>query len=127
MPLKRHRHGRHQVFNPQEKEMNAFANYFKEHYENQLYQHDEPGPFMGAIRVNFLFYFEPGESLSKKKKLSMYGKPHTQKPDISNLIKFVEDSLNGYAYFDDRQIAVGTFSKHWNTEAKTIVTIEEIL
>lgn len=125
-PLKRHRHGRHHVFNPQHREMNAFANYFKEHYENKLYENGLSGPFMGPIRVHFLFYFEPAGSLSQKKKKSMYGTPHFQKPDISNLIKFVEDSLNGYAYFDDRQICVGSFAKYWDEEAKTVVKIEEI-
>ena len=125
-PLQRHRHGRHKVYNPQEREMTAFANYFKEHYEKQLYTDGMSGPLTCPLRVDFLFYFEPAQSLSEKKKKSMYGTPHTQKPDTSNLIKFVEDSLNGYAYFDDRQISHGSFLKEWAQEAKTVVIIQEI-
>lgn len=114
------------MYNPQEREMTAFADYFKKHYEKELYKINLSGPFTGPLRVDFFFYFQPAESLSDKKKKAMYGKPHTQKPDSSNLIKFVEDSLNGYAYFDDRQIAQGSFKKEWAEEAKTVIVIQDI-
>ena len=50
---------------------------------------------------------------------------HTQAPDGSNILKLIEDSLNGLAYYDDSQIASATVSKCWAVAGlgKTTVTI----
>ena len=46
-----------------------------------------------------------------------WGKPHTNTPDLSNLVKCVEDALNGIAYTDDRQIVDLHAEKLWVYEA----------
>lgn len=46
------------------------------------------------------------------------------KRDCDNLIKLVQDALNGHAYADDSQVEVGTWTTIWvdsRTEAKTVV------
>lgn len=46
------------------------------------------------------------------------------KRDTDNLIKLVQDALNGHAYADDSQVEVGTWTTIWvdtRAEAKTVV------
>lgn len=46
------------------------------------------------------------------------------KRDADNLIKLVQDALNGHAYADDSQVEVGTWTTIWvdtRAEAKTVV------
>jgi Holliday junction resolvase RusA-like endonuclease len=56
------------------------------------------------------------KSWSKKKKAVMWGKPHTSKPDIDNLVKAILDALNGVAFNDDSQIWEIQSSKIWTDE-----------
>jgi len=51
----------------------------------------------------------------------------TTKPDISNVLKGVEDALKGIWYKDDSQIVeYGEVSKYYGEEPKIIVEVEEI-
>lgn len=46
------------------------------------------------------------------------------KRDTDNLIKLVQDALNGHVYADDSQVEVGTWTTIWvdtRAEAKTVV------
>jgi Holliday junction resolvase RusA-like endonuclease len=46
------------------------------------------------------------------------------KRDTDNLIKLVQDALNGHAYADDSQVEIGTWTTIWvdtRAEAKTVV------
>ena len=65
--------------------------------------------FEGPICVNLKFFFArpkshfgTGKNAGILKKSAPYF--HTTKLDIDNCIKFALDVLNGYAYFDDKQI-----------------------
>lgn len=80
-----------------------------------------------AIGVQFTFYFEPAKSLSKKKYNDLIGKLHTQKPDLSNLIKFYEDVFNGLLWVDDCTIAAYINPvKLWSVSARTEIQFYEI-
>jgi Holliday junction resolvase RusA-like endonuclease len=52
----------------------------------------------------------------------------SKRPDLSNIIKGVEDSLNTVAYEDDAQIALITASKEEAVidEPRTLIIIEEL-
>lgn len=67
------------------------------------------------------FHMPIPQSLSQKKKLQLQEVPHDKKPDLSNLIKFVEDTFNGIIYKDDSQIVNIHASKLYSSEPKTIV------
>ena len=50
---------------------------------------------------------------------------HTQLPDQTNLIKAVEDGLNGIAYEDDQQVADLSVRKMWTRcgEDRVVVSV----
>lgn len=56
----------------------------------------------GALVMNIDAFFNVPKSLSKKKKLALYGRPNVQhNGDIDNVAKSILDGLNGVAYDDD--------------------------
>lgn len=85
--------------------------------------------FTGALCVTFKFFFEPAKNHTWIKKKQMFNNVlrHIQKPDLSNLIKFYEDALNGILWEDDKLIySYGTSTgKYWGEQAKTIIIVEE--
>ena len=84
----------------------------------------------GPVRVSCEFAFErpkshfgSGKNAGKlKSSAPVY---HTQKPDIDNLVKFVNDCLNGVAYRDDSQIVMIHADKVWGEQARTEVWLEQ--
>lgn len=71
-------------------------------------------PFAGPVAVAIEFRFEVAKSHSKKKRLSMIGQPHTQKPDVDNIVKSILDGLNGVAYTDDSLVFAIRANKTWS-------------
>lgn len=49
----------------------------------------------------------------------------TGRPDLSNLIKGVEDALNGIVYKDDSQIVVSQVEKRYGHQAGVEILVEE--
>ena len=80
-------------------------------------------PLQGALEMSCTFYFTPPKSTPKKTLSAMYGTYHTRKPDADNLLKCVQDSLNGICYVDDSQIAVLHASKVYADEARVEIVI----
>ena len=96
----------------------------------ESYQSDYP--FMvfpeGALELEVEFFFKMPDSWSKKKRIEMYDKPCTKRPDIDNCIKSIQDGLNGIAFTDDSQITdLGHCIKRWATQEYTIIKIKRIL
>lgn len=57
----------------------------------------------GAIVLQAFFWMpRPKAKMWKKKAMPRY--PHTHSPDLSNLLKNIEDALEGLAYRNDAQI-----------------------
>jgi len=52
--------------------------------------------------------------------------PHSKKPDISNIVKSIEDALIGFAYKDDAQIAFLTAKKVYSSLPRVEVSIRNI-
>ena len=79
-----------------------------------------------ALKMNIIFEMEIPKSYSKKKRLSLVGTYVIKKPDTDNLIKSVQDGLNGIVYHDDSQIASVNAVKIYSLEPKTIINIKEL-
>ncbi len=80
----------------------------------------------GACALRVVAYFTIPKSWPKYKKTQQKGLPHTQKPDIDNLIKAILDGLNGVAWKDDAQVCKVTASKRWyDGKPMAIVIVEE--
>lgn len=62
--------------------------------------------------------------LSAKKKSELVNRPHTKRPDLSNLIKFIEDAALGILYKDDSIIAEISAKKIYVEEPYTKMVIE---
>lgn len=50
----------------------------------------------------------------------------TGKPDLSNVVKAIEDGLNGIVYGDDSRVVVTEASKHYATDPRVEVTAEPL-
>lgn len=82
-----------------------------------------PEPIKGPVRLEVLAIFAPPASWSQRKTRAMLGGAHTQRPDLDNVVKSVQDGLNGVAYSDDGQIAEVEAVKRWGQRAVTVVTV----
>lgn len=82
-------------------------------------------PFTVPVEMLVEFHMSIPESISKKKKRLMKDTFHGKKPDLSNLIKFLEDVFNGVIYKDDSLIARVMASKIHSLEPKTILCFRE--
>lgn len=81
--------------------------------------------FKGPLVVHMFFYFPVPQSYSKKKKQSLIHELHAFKPDLSNLVKFVEDAATGILYKDDCQISRIAAYKRYAEEPQTLLVISE--
>lgn len=67
-------------------------------------------PLHGPLVVDFVFVMRrPRAKVWKTKPMPRY--PHTSTPDRDNLIKSVQDALNGLVWADDAQIFDGRIEK----------------
>jgi len=70
-------------------------------------------------------YFRIPKSASKKKQMLM-DSGHIEpckKPDASNILKIIEDALNGLAYHDDVQITEAHIIKRYDREPRVEIQI----
>lgn len=80
----------------------------------------------GPIHLDITFYIKTPESISKKRRELLFGKPHSFKPDLSNLVKFYEDICAGVVYHDDCIIASITAKKIYDAIPRTEFTLRSI-
>lgn len=106
-PLARCRVGNRRVWDTQKADKLHFSLHLKFLHGNRpLYS----GPL--HLEVNFFFPIPN----SRKKLTSLIGSYHHYRPDISNLIKFVEDCATGVLYHDDCLIASVTSTKKYDID-----------
>ncbi|HDK7158945.1 TPA: RusA family crossover junction endodeoxyribonuclease [Clostridium botulinum] len=82
----------------------------------------------GKITANIMAYYPIPKNTSKKKKNSMLlgiERP-TKKPDVDNIAKVILDSLNSFAYDDDKQIVTCCISKWYSENPRVTVELEEV-
>lgn len=80
----------------------------------------------GPVRVHIVAVFElPKSAKAATRQAAKEGRVfHTSKPDRDNIEKLILDALNGYAFLDDGQVAIGTGIKRYGSPARTDVTLE---
>ena len=87
--------------------------------------------FSKAYTVTTTFHLPMPPSWSRKKQLTMIGKPHAQKPDIDNLLKAVLEIMSkpdgkrprAWLMDDDAQITTITAEKRWCAPADAGVAV----
>lgn len=116
VPLARARYGQRKVWDSQ-KELKLIAGI------NLKNQHGNNPLFIGPLHLTVFFFIEIPASRYRQR-LSL--KPHFYKPDLSNLLKFIEDIATGIIYHDDALIAHVTAYKLYDVKPRTEFTIEEM-
>lgn len=85
-------------------------------------------PLTGPLKCTMIFAMPRPKALIWKTR-DMPRELHTKKPDVSNLIKGIEDALNGIAYVDDSQICQADIEK-WiaagEEQPHVLIILEEL-
>jgi Holliday junction resolvase RusA-like endonuclease len=85
-------------------------------------------PLEGPVSLCVTVYRQPPSSWSKSKiahALAKHIRPIT-KPDLSNVVKGIEDALKGLVWRDDSQVVDLYFQKWYSNDPKVEVEIHEI-
>ena len=86
-------------------------------------------PVTGAVVLSLKIYRAVPKSMSKRKReAALAGKLRpTTRPDVSNVLKGVEDALKGLWYADDSQIVgYGTLGKWYDKQPRIEIAMQEI-
>lgn len=118
VPLARARHGNKKTWDSQKAIKYGWGLQLRS-------QHAGRPLYSTPLHLDICFYFEMPQSL-KSKWDTIRGKPHHFKPDLSNLIKFVEDVATSIIYTDDSLIASTCARKVYDDTPRTELTISEI-
>lgn len=112
-----------QTYTP--KETVSYENLVKLEYRRQCndFKFDKETP----VDMRITAYYAIPKSASKKKKALMLERKirPIKKPDSSNVVKSIEDALNGIAYHDDTQIVDSQIRRFYGENPKVVVTIQE--
>lgn len=73
-------------------------------------------PAAGPVAVEMEIRFPIPKSWPKRRREAADGQPHTQRPDLDNLVKSVLDGLNGVAFSDDAQVHSVKTRKVWSAD-----------
>lgn len=93
----------------------------------QLKLQHADGPFIeGPLSLNATFFMPIPKSYSKKKKDETNGTLHTTVPDLSNLIKYLEDVAQGILFSNDSKISNIHAIKVYDSTPRTEFTISQI-
>lgn len=81
----------------------------------------------GPCCLDILAFFEVPKSKSKKfRQAALEGKERpTKKPDIDNIVKALQDALNGLAYKDDSSIVYLSVAKYYSEVPRVEVVLRE--
>lgn len=85
--------------------------------------------FLGPIKVEFKFWM-PVPKYKRKQIMDEFETGlkvwHSMKPDMSNLIKFYEDALNGILWKDDSAIVSICGEKFYSLQPATVIKVWEL-
>ena len=98
-------------------------NFIKKAKQDGTFQEPSTKPISIKIYIEFI----PPKSVSRKKYIMLMGKPHICRPDEDNIVKAIQDALNGIAYKDDSQVYELYAIKKYGEEDRIVVIIEEYI
>ena len=87
------------------------------------HQHDDQPQLQGPLHLDITFYMRLPQKFSRTKTSYLIDTYHYRRPDISNLIKWVEDIATGIIYKDDAQISSISSRKIYNPKPCTVFTL----
>lgn len=119
VPLQRARHGKGRTWDPQKEDKSVLRSQFKVYHADHI-------PFDSPVVLEVVFHMAIPKSISPKRAQLLVGDFHSFKPDLSNLIKFVEDTFNELLYTDDSKIVIITASKVYSTRPRTEVLVRKL-
>lgn len=94
--------------------------------ETQLQEQHRGRPlFSGPLELSIVFYLKAPRSPAKRR-AELLGNWHSKVPDLSNLIKFIEDLSKGILYVDDSQISRCVCQKIYAEDPRTEFTLTEL-
>ena len=85
-------------------------------------------PMQGAVELVLRLYMPIPASWSKKKRQDAFEgslRP-TSKPDCSNVLKAIEDAMNGVVFADDKQIVEMKITKVYSAQPQAVVQVTEV-
>jgi Holliday junction resolvase RusA-like endonuclease len=87
------------------------------------------GENFGKNAISIVLHIEKGfpKSYSKAKRDKLRSQICTEKPDCSNVLKAIEDGLQGVAFDNDKQVVFVSMSKRWTDESCIVLKVEPIL
>jgi Holliday junction resolvase RusA-like endonuclease len=88
-------------------------------------QHGNLPFYSGPLHLDVIFYFKIPKTRAKHYN-DLLLSPHFYVPDLSNLIKLIEDVGTGILYKDDALIAHITAQKKYDERARTEFSLTEI-
>lgn len=85
-------------------------------------------PFVGAVLMDTIFFLPiPKNWPVRKKQAALQGEIRPiSTPDRDNLLKLVQDAMNGIFYRDDCQIVDGRTAKYYSDKPRIRVYLEKI-
>jgi len=89
-------------------------------------QHGSRAKFIGPLRLSVIFYMKLPKSIKDR---NLGGSKYCYKtPDLDNLYKFLADAINDTdtIWEDDKQVAHIIAEKIYDTDPRTLITIEEL-
>ncbi len=117
--LQRHRHSGKKCYDPQK----SIKQNHQWHIKSQI---KDLFPASEPVKLIVEYHMPIPKSYSKRKAKECVLGPHSQKPDLSNLIKFTEDTFNNMIWEDDSLISEIEARKFYSWEPKTVFRIEQI-
>lgn len=115
IPLMRARHGNRKTWDAQKHIKLALGLMMQE-------QHRGKKMYCGPLHLDVDFYFVPPQRRNKDHAYDF----HIFRPDLSNLIKLVEDVATGILFSDDCIIASLSAKKKYDNVARTEFTISRL-
>jgi len=88
-------------------------------------QHGYSKLIQDPISLDITFFMPIPISLSKKKKKQLTGQKHYKRPDLSNLIKYLEDIAQGILFRDDAIISTINAKKIYDPNPRTEFIIKK--